>query len=63
MACPFTRSRDSLSRQQSTVEGNWNIDEYLNEAPDDALTLTHLQSAIQLLTTPSVCPLSQSIIN
>lgn len=57
MACPFTRprERDSLSRQQSTVEGNWNIEDYFSEAPEDALTLSHLQTAIQLLTTPSVC--------
>ena len=55
MACPFFRRTDSLSRQPSVVVEpgqSWALED--DEAPDDALTLTHLQMAIQLLTAPSV---------
>lgn len=57
MACPFTRHApaEMLHRQHSLAEGaGWNLDEDLSEIPDDALTLTHLNAAIQLLTAPSV---------
>lgn len=55
MACPFSRRSDSLPRQGSIVENiTWNIEDDLAEIPDDALALTHLQLAIQLLTAPSV---------
>ncbi|KXJ79976.1 hypothetical protein RP20_CCG026898 [Aedes albopictus] len=56
MACPFSRHPPSemLHRQHSIAEGaGWNLDEDLSEIPDDALTLTHLNAAIQLLTAPS----------
>ncbi|XP_055851460.1 head-specific guanylate cyclase [Episyrphus balteatus] len=55
MACPFFRRTDSLTRQPSVIaEGNtWALEDELAEEPDDALTLTHLQMAIQLLTAPS----------
>lgn len=55
MACPYFRRTESLSRQPSVVAeptGNWTLED--DEQPDDALTLTHLQMAIQLLTAPSV---------
>ncbi|KAM7360551.1 guanylate cyclase 1 soluble subunit alpha 2 [Cochliomyia hominivorax] len=54
MACPYFRRTDSLSRQPSVVaepSANWTLED--DEQPDDALTLTHLQMAIQLLTAPS----------
>lgn len=57
MACPFSRhpASEMLHRQHSIAEGaGWNLDEDLSEIPDDALTLTHLNAAIQLLTAPSV---------
>lgn len=54
MACPFVRHADSLPRQNSVADhGNWGIEDDLVETTD-ALTLTHLQNAIQLLTAPSV---------
>lgn len=54
MACPFVRHADSLARQTSVAEqNNWGIEDDLAEIPD-ALSLTHLQAAIQLLTAPSV---------
>lgn len=67
MACPFSARRpDALPRQGSiTAEPNssaWNIEDDLAEIPDDALALTHLQLAIQLLTAPSVSAES-SIVN
>lgn len=56
MTCPFFRRTSSLPRQSSIVgmehSGMWTLEE--EELPDDALTLTHLQMAIQLLTAPSV---------
>lgn len=55
MACPYFRRTDSLSRQPSVVaepSATWTLED--DEQPDDALTLTHLQMAIQLLTAPSV---------
>lgn len=55
MACPYFRRADSLPRQPSVVaepSGNWTLED--EEQPGDALTLTHLQMAIQLLTAPSV---------
>lgn len=59
MACPFSRRSESLARQGSIVENvTWNIEDDLAEIPDDALALTHLQLAIQLLTAPSVSYLS-----
>ncbi|EDW81160.1 uncharacterized protein Dwil_GK11912 [Drosophila willistoni] len=54
MACPFFRRADSLTRQPSVVVehgANWALED--EELSDDALTLTHLQMAIQLLTAPS----------
>ncbi|XP_023308742.1 head-specific guanylate cyclase [Lucilia cuprina] len=54
MACPYFRRTDSLPRQPSVVaepSANWTLED--DEQPDDALTLTHLQMAIQLLTAPS----------
>lgn len=55
MACPFVRRSDSLSRQVSVADhGSWGIEDDISEIPD-ALSLTHLQAAIKLLTAPSVC--------
>lgn len=57
MACPFAKhiSSEQFQRQPSIAEAhNWNLDEDLSEIPGDALTLTHLNAAIQLLTAPSV---------
>ncbi|XP_075149054.1 guanylate cyclase 1 soluble subunit alpha 2 [Haematobia irritans] len=54
MACPYFRRADSLSRQPSVVaepSGTWTLED--EEPSGDALTLTHLQMAIQLLTAPS----------
>ncbi|XP_073818100.1 guanylate cyclase 1 soluble subunit alpha 2 [Musca autumnalis] len=54
MTCPYFRRADSLTRQPSVVtepSGNWTLED--EEQPGDALTLTHLQMAIQLLTAPS----------
>ncbi|XP_031618027.1 head-specific guanylate cyclase [Contarinia nasturtii] len=53
MTCPFARGSNSLRRQSSVVEqnSNWGIEDDFAEIPD-ALTLTHLQAAIQLLTSP-----------
>lgn len=57
MACPFSRRLDAgagLPRQGSVSEApHWNIEDDI-DIPDDALALTHLQLAIQLLTAPSV---------
>lgn len=54
MACPFVRRSESLHRQTSVAEhGNWGIEEDPHEIPD-SLALAHLQSAIKLLTAPSV---------
>lgn len=56
MACPFVRRTNSLARQPSVVveqHTNWGIEDDFTEIPD-ALTLTHLQAAIQLLTSPLV---------
>uniref|UniRef100_T1GJ14 Uncharacterized protein n=1 Tax=Megaselia scalaris TaxID=36166 RepID=T1GJ14_MEGSC len=55
MACPFLRRDESLSKQQSTDQvGSWQLeDELLDTADSDALSLTHLQMAIQLLTEPA----------
>ncbi|XP_055616561.1 head-specific guanylate cyclase [Toxorhynchites rutilus septentrionalis] len=53
MACPFARPAEGFPRQPSTDGHGWNLDEDLGEIPDDALTLTHLNAAIQLLTAPS----------
>lgn len=55
MACPFVRHEAGLTRQPSVADQTqWGIEDDLAEIPD-ALTLTHLQVAIQLLTAPSVC--------
>lgn len=55
MACPFVRHEAALTRQPSVADQTqWGIEDDLAEIPD-ALTLTHLQVAIQLLTAPSVC--------
>ncbi|KAH8232533.1 hypothetical protein KR032_008794 [Drosophila birchii] len=54
MACPFFRRADSLTRQPSVIAEpgtHWALED--EELSDDALTLTHLQMAIQLLTAPS----------
>ncbi|XP_050101414.1 head-specific guanylate cyclase [Anopheles aquasalis] len=56
MACPFAKhvSSETFQRQPSIAEApNWNLDEDLSEQAGDALTLTHLNAAIQLLTAPS----------
>lgn len=56
MTCPFARGSTSLRRQSSVVveqNSNWGIEDDFAEIPD-ALTLTHLQAAIQLLTSPLV---------
>lgn len=56
MTCPFARRSESLTRQPSVVveqTTNWGIEDDFAEIPD-ALTLTHLQAAIQLLTSPLV---------
>lgn len=53
MACPFSRRSEPV-RQASVADAHWNIEDDLADIPDDALTLTHLQLAIQLLTAPSV---------
>lgn len=55
MACPFVRHSDSVTRQPSTSVAitDQPTDDDLTEIAD-SLTLTHLQSAIQLLTSPSV---------
>lgn len=55
MTCPFTRRGDNLPRQPSLIEPTgWNIEEDITESGYDALTLSHLNTAIQLLTAPSV---------
>lgn len=55
MACPFARRLESLPRQQSVAENTtWNLEDDLSDHNDDALALTHLNAAIQLLTGPSV---------
>lgn len=55
MACPFVRHEAAFTRQPSVADQTqWGIEDDLGEIPD-ALTLTHLQVAIQLLTAPSVC--------
>lgn len=55
MACPFVRHEAALTRQPSVADQTqWGMEDDLAEIPD-ALTLTHLQVAIQLLTAPSVC--------
>lgn len=56
MACPFVQHTGALRRQSSVVveqSSNWGIEDDFAEIPD-ALTLTHLQAAIQLLTSPMV---------
>ncbi|KAL9695542.1 hypothetical protein quinque_014827 [Culex quinquefasciatus] len=57
MTCPFTRHAPptgSFQRQPSIADAHsWNLDEELSEIPDDALTLSQLNAAIQLLTAPS----------
>lgn len=53
MACPFVKH---LARQSSVAHENttnWGIEDDIAEIPD-ALTLKHLQAAIQLLTSPLV---------
>jgi hypothetical protein len=58
MACPFLKNPVTFSRQPSVNENiGWNPEDaiWIPEAePDDALTLKHLNFAIQLLTAPSV---------
>lgn len=59
MACPYVRrAGESLQRQSSVVgidsHAPWNLEEELTEILEDALTLTHLNAAIQLLTAPTV---------
>ncbi|XP_055385098.1 head-specific guanylate cyclase [Condylostylus longicornis] len=55
MACPFFRRQQSQTSTGTTdtTTGLWTGEDDLSERPDDALTLTHLQMAIQLLTEPS----------
>nr|XP_014090710.2 head-specific guanylate cyclase [Bactrocera oleae] len=63
MACPFFRRNDSFSRQPSvcaeTSNNTWQLED--EEQPGDALTLTHLQMAIQLLTAPSNSDLNTAV--
>lgn len=56
MACPFLRRNEPLPKQQSAdQQGSWQLeDELLDKADSDALSLIHLQMAIQLLTEPKV---------
>lgn len=56
MACPFMRRNESLQKQPSADQhGSWQLeDELLDTAGSDALSLIHLQMAIQLLTEPAV---------
>lgn len=56
MACPFVRHANTLARQSSIAHenpSNWGLEDDIAEIPD-ALTLKHLQDAIQLLTSPLV---------
>lgn len=56
MACPFVRHANPLPRQSSIAHenpSNWGLEDDMVEIPD-ALTLKHLQAAIQLLTSPLV---------
>lgn len=55
MACPFVRVDSNALAKQHTVDY---IEDELNDAPGDALTLSNLNSAIQLLTGPSVSDIS-----
>jgi hypothetical protein len=53
MACPFSARQTNIehfSRQHSVSD----LDDDLTEASRDALNLTNLNAAIQLLTAPSV---------
>lgn len=56
MACPFAPKKASnLSRQPSTVDNSaWNLEDEISDVKDDSLSLSHLNSAIQLLTAPAV---------
>lgn len=56
MTCPFAKHSQSITRQSSVAaepNSTWGIEDDLAEIPD-ALTLTNLQAAIQLLTSPLV---------
>ncbi|XP_055679218.1 head-specific guanylate cyclase [Lutzomyia longipalpis] len=51
MACPFVHT---IGKQHSVADSaTWNLEDDLTDIPDDALSLTHLNAAIQLLTAPS----------
>uniref|UniRef100_A0A8W7P289 guanylate cyclase n=1 Tax=Anopheles coluzzii TaxID=1518534 RepID=A0A8W7P289_ANOCL len=66
MACPFAKhiSSEQFQRQPSIAEAhNWNLDEDLSEIPGDALTLTHLNAAIQLLTAPSIDNVHEALMS
>lgn len=56
MACPFLRRKEAIPKQQSTDQhGSWQLeDELLDTTDSNALSLIHLQMAIQLLTDPTV---------
>lgn len=61
MACPFMRRVESLPRQPSVADQvPWTLEDDLSDHNDDALALTHLNAAIQLLTGPSVMTLCYS---
>ncbi|GAB0094847.1 Head-specific guanylate cyclase [Sergentomyia squamirostris] len=59
MACPFVHT---IGKQHSVADSaNWNLEDDITDLPDDALTLTHLNAAIQLLTAPSNDNINQAV--
>lgn len=57
MACPFApkKASDNLTRQPSIADNAaWNLEDEISDVKDDSLSLSHLNSAIQLLTAPAV---------
>lgn len=56
MACPFAPKKASdLTRQPSIADNaGWNLEDEISDIKDDSLSLSHLNSAIQLLTAPAV---------
>uniref|UniRef100_A0A1B0DMC0 guanylate cyclase n=1 Tax=Phlebotomus papatasi TaxID=29031 RepID=A0A1B0DMC0_PHLPP len=59
MACPFVHT---IGKQHSVADSTtWNLEDDLTDLPDDALTLTHLNAAIQLLTAPSNENINQAV--
>lgn len=63
MACPFSkRAPDALHRQQSSVV-DLDLPEVSGNVPGDSLTLTHLNAAMQLLTSPSNDDIHQALMS